>query len=151
MKVQSTRFGELNIADNDILQFVHGIPGFPQDTKFAYLPYGDESPFAFLQSLRDPDLAFLIVEPFSILPDYSFALDEENQAELDLSEDRPPQVFNIVSIKETLEKSTVNLLAPILVNWQTRQAKQIILDKSSYTTKHLLFPNGLPKQPEGGK
>ena len=151
MQIHSTRFGEVDIPEQHILHFAQGLPGFPEQPGFAFLPYGDESPFAFLQSTSDPDLTFLIVEPFAVLSDYSFELNDDEAAELGLSPENPPQVFAIVSLKENLATSTVNLLAPVIVNWVNRQAKQIILEKSIYTTKQLLFPAGIPDQSEGGK
>ncbi|WP_312198933.1 flagellar assembly protein FliW [Anaerospora hongkongensis] len=152
MKIQSTRFGELDISVESILKFGQGIPGFPDETEFAFLPYEAGSPFAFLQSTQDADLTFLIVEPFSFLPEYSFELSDEWSKEIGVSTENPPQIFNIVSIKEPLQQSTVNLLAPVIVNWKDCKAKQIILERVEYTTKHLLFPDGLPSQtPQGGK
>jgi len=150
MKIQSTRFGELEIAAEHILQFEQGLPGFSDKTEFAFLPYGSDSPFAFLQSTTDADLTFLIVEPFSFLPEYTFELTDEWSDQIGVSTDNPPQIFNIVSIKEPLNQSTVNLLAPVVVNWRDCKAKQIILEKVEYTTKHLLFPNGLPTQAAQG-
>ena len=35
---------------------------------------------------------------------------------------------------------TANLIAPIVINARTRKGKQIVLDRSPYTTKHRLFP-----------
>ncbi len=152
MKIQSTRFGELDISIENILKFGQGIPGFPDETEFAFLPYEAGSPFAFLQSTQDANLTFLIVEPFSFLPEYTFELSDEWSKEIGVSTENPPQIFNIVSIKEPLQQSTVNLLAPVIVNWKDCKAKQIILEKVEYTTKHLLFPGGLPSQaPQGGK
>lgn len=152
MKIYSTRFGELDISIENILKFDQGIPGFPNENEFAFLPYEAGSPFAFLQSTHDADLTFLIVEPFSFLPEYAFELTDEWSEEIGVSTENPPQIFNIVSIKEPLQQSTVNLLAPVIVNWKDCKAKQIILEKVEYTTKHLLFPNGLPNQTnQGGK
>ncbi|TCL36115.1 flagellar assembly factor FliW [Anaerospora hongkongensis] len=152
MKILSTRFGELEISSENILHFEQGIPGFPDENEFAFLPYETGSPFGFLQSTHDADLTFLIVEPFSFLPEYTFELSDEWSKEIGISAENPPQIFNIVSIKEPLQQSTVNLLAPVVVNWRDRKAKQIILEKVEYTTKQLLFPNGLPDQKtQGGK
>lgn len=152
MKIQSTRFGELEISIENILKFDQGIPGFPDENEFAFLPYEAGSPFAFLQSTHNANLTFLVVEPFSFLPEYTFELTDEYSSQVGVSSENPPQIFNIVSIKESLQHSTVNLLAPIIVNWRARKAKQIILEKVEYTTKHLLFPAGLPDQAnQGGK
>jgi flagellar assembly factor FliW len=152
MKIQSTRFGELDIAEEHILQFEQGIPGFPDKTKFAFLAYEPESPFAFLQSTSDVDLTFLIVDPFPFFPGYAFELTDEWTEQIGVSADNPPQIFTIVSIKEPLNQSTVNLVAPVVVNWRDGKAKQIILEKVQYTTKQLLFPQGLPGQvAQGGE
>lgn len=152
MKIKSTRFGELNIPQDHVLHFDQGIPGFPNETEFAFFPYELNSPFAFLHSIRNADLTFLVVEPFSLLPQYTFELSDEYSLQIGVSTDNPPQIFNIVSIKDSLQESTVNLLAPIIVNWRDRKAKQIILERVEYTTKHLLFPNGLPSQSaQGGR
>ncbi|HWR45786.1 flagellar assembly protein FliW [Sporomusa sp.] len=144
MLIQSTRFGQIEIIDNELIRFPHGIPGFTNEHAFAFLPYQPDSPFAFLQSVTDPDLTFVIVEPFSFFQDYSFTLDEEILLELKLSNDNPPRIFNIVRIPEKIDEMTANLIAPIIVNWKTRSAKQIVLEKPVYTVRHRLFPQGLP-------
>lgn len=152
MKIQSTRFGELEVSIEHVLHFEQGIPGFPNENEFAFFLYEQNSPFAFLQSTHDADLTFLVVEPFPFLPEYTFELSDEWSDQIGVSVDNPPQIYNIVSIKEPLQQSTVNLLAPVIVNWKDCKAKQIILEKVEYTTKHLLFPAGLPDQKtQGGR
>lgn len=150
MRIKSTRFGELEITDSQLIQFPHALPGFPEEKEFAILPYQPDSPFAFLQSLNEPDLTFVITEPFVFFPDYSFELDDTIAAELGIDGDNKPKIFNIVRIPDKAEEMTANLLAPILVNSQTHQAIQIVLEKSPYTVRHRLFPQGLPGQTEKG-
>lgn len=152
MLIQSTRFGQIEIADNELIHFPHALPGFQTEKTFAYLPYQPESPFAFLQSINEPDLAFVIVEPFAFFTEYSFHLEDAIASELGLSDDNKPRIFNIVRIPEKTDEMTANLLAPIIINWNTRQAMQIVLEKSPYTVRHRLFPQGFPSQTEkGGK
>ncbi|MEL7633398.1 flagellar assembly protein FliW [Sporomusa sphaeroides] len=146
MRIKSTRFGELDITESQLIKFPHALPGFPEEKEFALLPYQPDSPFFFLQSLNEPDLAFVIAQPFGFFPDYSFALDDTVAAELGLSDDNKPKIFNIIRIPEKAEEMTANLLAPILVNSHTGKAIQIVLEKSRYTVRHLLFPQGLPAQ-----
>jgi flagellar assembly factor FliW len=150
MIVRSTRFGEIEVSDQSILEFPHGIPGFVDEKVFAFLPYQLENPFAFLQSVNEPDLTFMIVEPFSFFPDYDFELEDGIVKELGISDENPPEVFNIVKVVEKLENMTANLLAPILVNWQDRKAMQYVLEKTSYQVRHRVFPNGLPPQTSKG-
>ncbi|MPL97843.1 Flagellar assembly factor FliW [bioreactor metagenome] len=153
MQIQSTRFGELTVAAEDLLQFSNGLPGFPDEQQFALISQDSDNPFAFLQSINNPDLTFILVDPFSFFNDYSVKLADQYVDELEISEENPPVVFTIVSIREALKNATVNLLAPVVINLKTRQAAQIILEKTDYTTRHKLFPNGLPQQltEKGGK
>lgn len=152
MQIKSTRFGPIEIADNELIRFPHALPGFPGEKTFAFLPYQPESPFAFLQSVTEPDLTFVIVEPFAFFKEYSFNLDDTVATELGLSDENTPKIFNIVRIPEKIDEMTANLLAPIIVNWNNRKAIQIVLEKSPYTVRHRLFPQGLPDQTaKGGK
>lgn len=152
MLVQSTRFGEITVADKDILTFHAGLPGFPEEKLFAFLLYQPDSPFAFLQSLTNPDLTFMIVEPFTFFADYDFELAEEVVEELGITEENAPQIFNVVRVPEQVAEITVNLAAPIIVNWQKKMAVQYVIDKTTYQVRHPLFPEGLPEQAgKGGK
>ncbi|MFZ3371710.1 MAG: flagellar assembly protein FliW, partial [Desulfitobacteriaceae bacterium] len=60
MKIESTRFGELEVAEEQLINFPHGIPGFPDEKTFVYLLHGTESPFSFLQSTTEANLTFLL-------------------------------------------------------------------------------------------
>lgn len=145
MKIQSTRFGELEVAEEQLINFPHGIPGFPDEKTFILLEHDVGSPFSFLQSSMEANLTFLLVDPFAFLPDYEFALEDEVAGELDFSQANPPQVFLIAKIKEQLADITVNQLAPLVINGVKRIARQVILDKPEYSICHKLFPDGLPK------
>ncbi|AHF07808.1 flagellar assembly protein FliW [Desulfitobacterium metallireducens] len=152
MKIESTRFGELEVAEEQIINFPHGIPGFPDEKTFAYILQDDESPFSFLQSTTEVNLTFLLVNPFAFFNDYEFVLEDDIADELGLSSENPPQVFLIASAKEKLADMTVNLMAPVIMNRVNQTGRQVILDKSEYSIRHKLFPNGLRKEAtEGGR
>ena len=102
MLVQSTRFGEVEVSEEGILEFPYGIPGFLEEKTFALLPYQSDSPFSLLQSVNDPNLTFILIEPFSFFPDYQFEIDDEMVKELDLSEEQPPQRSNSFTISSSI-------------------------------------------------
>lgn len=83
-KVNTLRFGEVEVAEDKIVHFADGIPAFEDEHEFVIVPYDEESPYVFLQSLATPDLAFLMTMPFVFFPDYEFELDDENQEKLKL-------------------------------------------------------------------
>jgi len=152
MKIESTRFGELDVAEEQLFSFPYGIPGFPEEKSFAYILHDSESPFSFLQSTTEANLTFILADPFAFFEDYEFVLDDEIAKELDLSEENPPQVFLIASMKGKLADMTVNLLAPLVLNGVNRRGRQVILDKTEYSISHKLFPDGLPQEAvKGGK
>lgn len=149
MMIRSARLGELDIPADDIIQFSHPIPGFPEESSFALLPYGQESPFGFLQSTSEPNLTFVVVEPFSFFKDYEFEIADDIARELGLDPANLPKIVNIVRIPENADEMTANLLAPIIINMRDRKARQFVLETTAYTTRHRLFPQGFPKNAAG--
>lgn len=148
MKIHSAKLGDIEYSEQDIINFEHGLPGFPDEKQFVLIPYHTDSPFAFLQSVGDTDVSFLITDPFTFFSDYEFELPDETTAELGFDANNLPRVLNILTIPENLEDMTANLMAPVIVNERDRRAAQIILEKTTYTTKHKLFPQGIKQRIE---
>ena len=150
MQIKSTRFGEFDVPKDLVVQFPEGLPGFEDQKQFAFLPYTvdeDNSPFAYMQSVQDPDLTLLLADPFLFFKHYSLDLNDEDAAQLGLSDsEETAGVYGIVAVPEKIDQMTVNLVAPIVVNWKQQKGMQIILNRSPYSTKHRLFPLGLPQQ-----
>lgn len=140
-KVNTSRFGELDIDEKRIVHFANGIPAFEDEHEFVILPYDEESPYYFMQSLKTPDLAFLLTIPFLFFPDYTFEIDEETLKELEIAERDKVATYTLVTIPNySIRYMTTNLLAPIILNMDNLQAKQLVLEKTDYTTKERLFP-----------
>ena len=83
-KVNTVRFGEIDVDEKKILHFKEGIPAFEKEHEFLLIPFEDDSPFFFMQSLKSPDLAFLVTSPFIFFPDYSFEIDDDIMNEFDI-------------------------------------------------------------------
>ena len=146
-KVNTLRFGEVEVAEDKVVHFADGIPAFEDEHEFVIVPYDDESPYAFLQSLTTPDLAFLMTIPFVFFPEYEFELDDENQNKLELTRQEDMLIYTLLTINGGKVKDmTANLMAPVVVNTANMQARQVVLDRSSYTTKHRLFPENKEEQ-----
>ena len=143
MKIQTTRFGEIDIPEELVIEFAGGMPGFPGEEKFVLFPYEKESPFSILQSITNADLTFLLVDPFRFFNDYVFEMDDDLAKQWGFSDDNPPQVYTMATLKDSLEQMTVNLLAPIVVNWVARVGAQLIIENKNYSIKQRLFPDGL--------
>lgn len=137
MIIETVTWGSLEVAEDQLYHFAKGIPGFEDETEFALIDR-EEGPFVYLQSMKDKELAFLLVDPFIFYPDYEFELQTADTEELKL--DQHILVRCIVTLKEQIEKSTINLLAPIVLNPAERLGKQVVLHQNTYQTKHSLWP-----------
>ena len=140
MKIQSTRFGELNVSEDDVIYFSKGLPGFAEEQRFALLPQGEESPFFFLQSIKDPNLTFLLVDPFAFFAEYHFEIDDKLVAQLGLSAEQPPIALCIVNVPQgKMQDMTANLSAPIIINRFARLGRQVVLTDTSYSLRQRLY------------
>lgn len=146
-KIYTSRFGEIEVDEKKIVHFKEGIPAFENEHEFVILPYEEDSPYYFMQSLSSPDLAFLLTIPFLFFNDYSFEIDDETIKELDIKDSENVFYYSMVTIPNgSIRYMTANLLAPIVLNGENMQAKQVVLEKSTYTTKHRLFPETTKKE-----
>lgn len=147
MIIATTRFGEIDVPEECIICFAAGLPGFPDETRYALFPYEVDSAFSILQSISNPDLTFLLADPYRFYNDYAFELEDSMAAEWGFSPDNPPHVYTVATLKDTLEQMTVNLLAPIVINWPKRSGAQIIIENKYYSVQQLLFPEGIKIKP----
>ena len=141
-KIMTSRFGEIEAAEDAVIHFPAGIPAFEDEREFILIPYEEDSPYVFLQSVRTPELAFLMTMPLTFFPDYEFTIDDEVETELGLTSPEEVLIYAILTLAGSeICDLTANLMAPIVINATMRRGKQIVLDRSPYTTKHRLFPN----------
>jgi flagellar assembly factor FliW len=145
-KIYTSRFGEIEVDETKIVHFKDGIPAFEDEHEFVILPYEEESPYYFMQSLQSPDLAFLLTIPFLFFNDYSFEIDDATIKELEIKNQDDVFYYSMITIPNgSVRYMTANLLAPIVINGENMKAKQIVLGNSNYMTKHRLFPESATK------
>ena len=142
-EIATNRFGLLEVEESNIVHFPKGIPAFEEEHEFIIVPYEEGSPYFFLQSAKSAELAFLLTEPFEFFSDYTVEIDDATVAELEIKNHESVEIYSILTIPNgSVRYMTANLLAPIIINTENMQAKQIVMDKSNYKTKHRLFPEG---------
>lgn len=141
MTLTGTRFGDLEVAEQDTIAFPDGLIGFPTAKRFVIICPKAESPFRWLQSLDEPALAFLVTDPANYVPDYAPEISLGAARRLALNEETPRLLLTTVNIpRGKPEAMTLNLAGPIVVNAETRTASQIVLEDGAYTIKHRVFP-----------
>lgn len=127
MKIATKFLGEVEIGEQDILTFEHGLLGLEEERKFVLLPIDADLPLALLQSVQNKEIGFVVAYPFAFKQDYSFDISEEDRAQLQIEKEEDVLTYAIVTMKETLKNSTINLLAPVILNVSKKRGKQIVL------------------------
>ncbi len=142
MKLETTRFGDLDISEKQILEFPDGLYGFEKETRFTLLPFNPniESPMEWMQSILSPHLAFVVTDPHLYVPNYKMKLLDEDKKKVQLGANEPFLVRCIVTIPENYTDMTANLVAPVVINAQKAVAKQFVLTTMEYDTRHYLLP-----------
>ncbi len=142
MKIKTTRFGTINIEEENIINMPFGMLGFLDKKRFVILQHKKNSPFFWYQSIDDPSLAFVITSPFLFKPDYEIDMDDVLR-EMSWNGDRGKnnvELYVVVNIpKGSPDKMTANLIGPILINNKARQAVQMVISNSLYTHKFPLI------------
>jgi flagellar assembly factor FliW len=137
MDIESTRFGRLSVDDERIITVPKGLLGFPNHTRFALIQTGEGNYFFWLQSLDEPNLAFVVTDPSIFFKDYDVPIREETQTELELADIGHAQVFVICNKVD--DWLTGNLLGPIVVNAANRTGQQVVLTEKKWTTRQPLL------------
>lgn len=140
MKLNAHSFGEIEIEKEDIITFPDGIPGFENLKQYIIINNPDEeNPFQWLQSVDNGDLAFVIINPFFVKPDYDIVIPQSAIDKLKIEDEKDVFLYTLVVVPEKLEDMTVNLSAPIVINGKERLGRQIILEDKKYKTRHYIF------------
>ena len=140
MKINTLRFGEIEIEEKRIFEFVLPIIGFNELKRFVIVDINKDGLFKWLQAVDDPNLAFPVVSVFSLNIDYTIDLSDSVVESLKITEIENVLVMNIASIpQENPQGTTINLLAPLIFNLDNYLAGQVILSGSGYDISYPLF------------
>jgi len=139
MIVHTSRFGNLEVSDTDLIDFPEGILGFSKIRQYFLVERPGDSLFYWLQAVKKPTIAFPLLNPFLIEPDYQIELTENDVAMLDAESVEELKLYSIVTIPSDPTKMTSNLKAPIALNPVKRKAKQLILHSFDYPIRRGIY------------
>jgi len=134
--IQTRLFGEIEIEDEKILTFPSGLVGMKHLKRFIILDKEKDRPFRWMQSLEDPSIAFLTLEPRVFHPDYRVTLQQQEVDPIGITEATEVLVLCIVTLYREPKTLTANLQGPLVVNVENRKGKQVILLENQYTPRH---------------
>lgn len=120
-----------------IIDFVAPVPGFPHARTWAVEAWGGDasSPFSLLRNAEVDGLEFVVVSPFIFFPDYTAEVDDAVADSIGLTDPADALLWVVLTVGESVEDTTANLLGPIVVNTATNQAVQAILHDPDLSTR----------------
>jgi flagellar assembly factor FliW len=150
--IEVIRFGQqelLEVEASTELTFPQGIVGMSELRRFALVEDERIAPCSWLQSLEEPGLAFIVVNPDLLVPDYNPEIGREEARQLQLARAAEADVWAIVTVRPDPTETTLNLLAPVIINRQARLGRQVILDDDRYSIRHPVVGAAQAGQSEG--
>jgi flagellar assembly factor FliW len=124
MRVNTTRFGRLEIDADDVLLFPTGLLGLEDCRHWVLLADAENDSLGWLQSIMRPEVALAVVSPRRFVPDYQLRVARSELSALELDDLRQAQVLLVVGKNDF--GVTVNLKAPLVINIDRRLASQVI-------------------------
>jgi flagellar assembly factor FliW len=138
MKVETTRFGTLDVDEKTVVHFTQPILGFSDCHDYIIIEGPSSGKVWWLQSCDRPEVAFIVMDPLHVAPDYEVRLDASAVEDLSLETAGDARLLTIVVVPEDRSRIRTNLKAPIIYNPKTNLAKQVILHDSDYPVQYPL-------------
>jgi len=142
MEIQGTRFGVLEFEERETITLSEGLLGFPMSKRFLLFPYGEDSSFFWLQSIDEPEIAFIVVNPFDFFANIEFVIQDADADALQLQRQEDVEIFTLVTIPEGRpEEMRTNMAGPVVVNVQNREGRQILVKE--FSPRQPLIPENM--------
>lgn len=139
MQLDTKYFGTIDYQPGDVLSFPSGLFGFEEEKRFLLLPFaGSDGNMLCLQSMQHASLAFVLMNPFSLKPDYAPVLTSEELHLMKVTNSQELCYYVMCVVREPVKDSTVNLRCPVVINPDLQQGIQVILETDCYHMRHLL-------------
>ena len=134
MELITKAHGKINVTEDRLITIPEGLFGFEQYTKYALVD-SDYEPFLWLQSCEDPNLAFLIVDPFLICTEYETDIDDASLKKIDITKPEDIIIMTIVTVPHDGSSITANFQGPLVINKKNHKCMQAILSDNRWSTK----------------
>ncbi|NOZ06878.1 MAG: flagellar assembly protein FliW [Chloroflexi bacterium] len=133
---EATHENDIIIPEEAIITFPEGLVGCASWRQFVLLETSVSGPFKLLQSLDDPQVSFIVADPYLLLANYSFTLSEVDAGMIALDDPARAMVLCILMVKQNPVFSiTANLLGPLVINVSSRLGTQLVLADSGYSAQ----------------
>lgn len=139
MVIHTTRFGQVDIKKEDILNFAEGLLGFSDLRQFVLLDDPSDEIFAWLQSCESGAIAFPLLEPEIFSETFVGALSKSDLEALKIKNVKEAHFFSIITIPEDPTQMTANMKAPVVINLKDKIARQCVLQDNNLAIREPIF------------
>lgn len=140
MNITTKLFGEVEVDESKKITFVQGIIGFPDLKDFLLIHDSDSNGgIRWLQSIQEPAFAMPVIDPLTVKADYNPSIEDELLKPLGDIKEEDTLVLVTITVPHDIEKMTVNLKAPIVINGDNCKACQLIIEDDQYMVKYPIY------------
>lgn len=142
MRIQTKFFGVIDIKEDKIITFEKGLLGFEDFKKYTILydiEEGKNSVISWLQSVEEPSLALPIINPLVVRADYNPIINDDLLVELGNLTEENLSLFLVMTVPKDIQKMTVNLKAPLIINSDEKKGMQMIVENQDYKVKYFIY------------
>ena len=133
MELETVQFGKINYIEQDTITFKSGIFGFEHLQEYLILDDAETQPFRWLQSTKESEVCFPLLDPFLFIEDYKEKLPKYLQNEAETK-----SILVITTLKNKDGRMTINLKGPVVINSLDNTGHQVILNSDEVSTSHVL-------------
>jgi flagellar assembly factor FliW len=141
MRLETTRFGTIDVAEEEVIRFSRGLYGFEEIDRYVLIDHREGSPFHWLQAVGRPDLAFVVMSPYRFCGDYEFTIPLEDSLALRCSSPADLLVLVVVGIPDDPAEMTANLKGPVVINTRDQVGRQVLLSGDQYSPRFRIVDN----------
>lgn len=140
MTIITRQFGSIDYAEEAVITFPEGLLGFERMHRFLLIDQPEVEPLRWLQSLDEPQIAFTVIEPELVFPDFKVHLTASDREGLGLAAGVEPRLLVLVTVPKDPADMTANLMGPLVLHPQNRLGRQLVLHDSPHGTRERLIP-----------
>ena len=127
VKVSTSRFGQIEVGEDRVIRFPVGLLGFPQLNRYVLIDYKD-TPLKWLQSVDDPEVAFIVTDPKTIAGDGTITLGDDVVRFLQI--DREDDLAVLLMLRVDGDKVIANFNGPLAINSSRMLGVQAVIDRA---------------------
>jgi len=133
LQYSTKRFGVIDVGEEQVIRVKGGLLGFTNLHKYIIIHHRGQGPFVWLQSLEQPELAFPLIDPHVVYPDYLLEISREDAEEIGIENENDVEIFVLVAMRSGKRQMQLNMQGPLIVNRKNSQAMQFIDHHCSYS------------------